>query len=275
MLRVREALTAIQAIVIPERPLPVEETVGAEFELHLKRPGAVQRESIPVLPAPARLVVSVATADFRKQLADSGVPLPTNEEWMYFDVDECGSGIMIASAPPFLYALFALVLEDLIDLPLEETRRLLLPVRFCAQRSGFDLFLNQYGRLIAPFDRRRYVREYARLGFTHIEVNGLATPFPIEEGVPGEFYRDFYTYCPGLDQFVESRLNQGTYPGEYLQANLNNLKVNARLALRYGLSPGLVCFEPRSVPETLLQKYPSSAARGSITRSEVSGPGLH
>ena len=256
MLRVREALAATHTIVIPERPLPVEETVSAALELLLQRPGVVRREAIAALPAPARLLVSVATDNLRRQLSDGSVPLPANGEWIYFDIDECGSGVLTASAPQFLYALFVLVVEDLIDLPLAEVRRRLLPVRFSAQRSGFDLFLNQYGRLIAPFDRRRYVREYARLGFTHIEVNGLATPFPIEEGVPGEFYRDFYTYCPGLDQFVESRLNQGTYPGEYLQANLNNLKSNARLALRYGLSPGLVCFEPRSVPETLLQKYP-------------------
>jgi hypothetical protein len=80
-------------------------------------------------------------------------------------------------------------------------------------------------------------------------------PFPWKRASP-EFYRDFYTYCPGLDQFVESRLNQGTHPAEYLQANLNNLKTNARLAVGYGLAPGLVCFEPRSAPETLLQKYP-------------------
>jgi hypothetical protein len=94
------------------------------------------------------------------------------------------------------------------------------------------------------------------LGFSHAEVNGLAFPVPLESGPKGEVYYRFYTYGPALDQFVASRLNKGIYPDDYLQANLNNLKTNAELAERYGLTPGLVCFEPRSVPEKLLQRYP-------------------
>ncbi|MBM3298245.1 MAG: hypothetical protein FJY83_11700, partial [Candidatus Aminicenantes bacterium] len=123
----------------------------------------------------------------------------------------------------------------------------------------FDLFLNQYARVARPFDKERLLREYARLGFTHVEVNSLAAPFPYEQGrqVPGEFYPDFYTYAPALDQFVSSRLNRGLYPGEYLSANLDRLKSHARLASKYGLRPGLVCFEPRSVPEEFFQKYPT------------------
>ena len=44
--------------------------------------------------------------------------------------------------------------------------------------------------------------QLARFGFTHVEVNGLAFPEPIEEGVEGEIYPRFYTYCPALDQFA-------------------------------------------------------------------------
>lgn len=257
MLSLRRALEAVQTIVIPAHPAPVEVTVAEEFEFCLERRGTVRRGmDSATYSAPGKLVVSVATSELRKYLTDCGASLPQDREWIYFDFDERGAGILTASTSHFLYALFTLVVEDLIDLPLAQVRYWLRSVCFAGQRSGFDLFLNQYGRVIEPFDRQHYVREYARLGFTHIEVNGLATPFPIEEGVPGEFYRDFYTYCPGLDQFVESRLNRGTYPAEYLQANLNNLKTNAQLAVRYGLAPGLVCFEPRSVPESLLQKYP-------------------
>ncbi len=256
-MRLRQALESIRTIVIPAHAAPVEITVAEEFELFLQRRGAVQHMTgDDAVPAQARFLVSVATDAIRKYLDSCGVSLPQEGDWIYFDLDERGCGILTASTTRFLYALCTLVMEDLIDLPVAQTRHWLRSISFSAQRSGFDLFLNQYSRLIKPFDRQRYVREYARLGFTHIEVNGLATPFPMEEGVPGEFYRDFYTYCPGLDQFVESRLNRGTYPAEYLQANLNNLKTNARLAVRYGLEPGLVCFEPRSVPETLLRKYP-------------------
>ena len=57
--------------------------------------------------------------------------------------------------------------------------------------------------------------------------------FPIEAGVPDEFYPDFYTYCPALDQFVDSRLEPGdSTRREYLRANLDRLKENARLAVR-------------------------------------------
>jgi hypothetical protein len=66
----------------------------------------------------------------------------------------------------------------------------------------------------------------------------------------------FYTYCPALDQFVDSELNRGLYPRDYLAANLANLKTHAELALRYGLIPGLLCFEPRSVPDAFFDRYP-------------------
>ena len=37
---------------------------------------------------------------------------------------------------------------------------------------------------------------------------------------------------------------------------MNYLAENARLARKYGLTPGLLCFEPRSVPEQFFEKYP-------------------
>lgn len=105
-------------------------------------------------------------------------------------------------------------------------------------------------------DRSSYVRELARLGFTHVEVNGLAFPMGLETGPKGETYPMFYTYCPALDQFVSSSLNQGLDPEYYLSANLSQLKANAELAVKYGLTPGLLCFEPRSVPERFFDQYP-------------------
>ncbi|MGB3862805.1 MAG: hypothetical protein WA915_12015, partial [Candidatus Aminicenantaceae bacterium] len=50
---------------------------------------------------------------------------------------------------------------------------------------------------------------------------------------------------------------EGLYPKDYLAANLELLKRNARLAIKYGLIPGLLCFEPRSVPESFFKKYPT------------------
>jgi hypothetical protein len=130
------------------------------------------------------------------------------------------------------------------------------PTAFSWQRSTFDFFLTQEGRIQKGLDRERYVRRLAESGFTHMEVNGLAFPAPIETGPPEETYAMFYTYCPALDQFVESDLGAGLYPEDYLSANLDYLKTNAELARKYGLVPGLLCFEPRSVPEEFFQRYP-------------------
>ena len=99
----------------------------------------------------------------------------------------------------------------------------------------------------------------ARFGFTHLEVNSLASPEGYESGVEAEVYPRFYTYCPALDQFVDSFLIRGYYPKSYLKANLKKLKNNCQLAEKYGLIPSITCFEPRSVPDALLEKYQASS----------------
>ena len=115
-MRLREAMEAVATIVIPELALPVEITVAEELEPVLRRSLVVRRE--PAYPAAGRLVVAVATAELRKYLLDRGVALPSDGEWIYFDLDEHGAGVLSASTPHFLYSLFALVIEDLIDLSL-------------------------------------------------------------------------------------------------------------------------------------------------------------
>ena len=55
---------------------------------------------------------------------------------------------------------------------------------------------------------------------------------------------------------METKFNQGTYPPESLEANLNSLKRLAGLADKYGLVPGMDIANPRSVPESLLKRYP-------------------
>lgn len=54
----------------------------------------------------------------------------------------------------------------------------------------------------------------------------------------------------------ESDLTRDLYPPEYLQANLNLLKKNVKLALAYGLTPGLTICSPRTMPEAFFSKYP-------------------
>jgi hypothetical protein len=178
------------------------------------------------------------------------------KQWQFVRMH--GSCIDLAvSHPHLLYNLVLHLLDDAGELDGQEMRDgVIFTPAFERIRPVYDLFLNQHARTVQGFDREEHVRNLARLGCTHVEVNGLAFPLPFEQGPAGEVLHRFYTYCPSLDQFVSSALNKGVYDSDYLQANLNLLKTNAGLADKYGLTPGLVCFEPRSVPDALLEKYP-------------------
>ena len=129
-------------------------------------------------------------------------------------------------------------------------------------RPSYDSFLTMHNRTIRDFDREEHIRNLARLGFSHAEVNGLAFAVPFERGPVGEVLHRFYTYCPALDQFVTSRLNRGYYDRDYLQANLNFLKTNAALAEKYGLSAGMTCFDPGPFRTRSWSGIPCSGGRG-------------
>jgi hypothetical protein len=148
------------------------------------------------------------------------------------------------------------VFDVLSDRPLPDGGALVLEPSFGWNRSCYDIFLTQEARIQRGLNPDTYVRRLAESGYTHIEVNGLAYPMGLETGPKGEVYPMFYTYCPALDQFVDSSLNRGLYPPYYLSANLAFLERNAALARKYGLVPGLLCFEPRSVPEEFFARYP-------------------
>lgn len=183
--------------------------------------------------------------------------IPAKKEWVLFHIDPDNCAWLLSSKPNFLFMAYQYMLENFDNKDFSHFTPWIRTISFPVEKSTFDLFLTQYARMMRHFDKEQYVKEYAKLGFSHIEVNALAYDQPIEKGVPHEFYPDFYTYCPALDQFVYSRLNKGIYPEEYLKKNMNLLKKNAQIALKYGLVPGLLCFEPRSVPEQIFKKYPT------------------
>lgn len=163
-----------------------------------------------------------------------------------------------ASHPSMLYALYSCAMEDWSSRNAESFRDgIEIEAKFAHFRPVYDVFLNQHARMAHGFKREDYFRQLARCGFTHAEINGLAFDDPIEAGPPGEVYSRFYTYCPSLDQFVTSALNRGFIDGNYIEANMSRLRTNAENAERYGLRCGLVSFEPRSVPDALLDKYPT------------------
>ena len=182
----------------------------------------------------------------------------TKRPWMWVRISKTGTGEISASEPSFLYALVCLLQEGLTQTQWETLPEgLFIEPAFLWNRPLFDQILTQTARTARFFDPESYVQGLAKCGFTHLEVNGLATHVPLEPGVPDEFYSPFYTYCAGLNQFVDSELSRGVYPFSYLRANLNRLKKLAALGRRYGLKPGLLCFEPRTMPETFFQRYPT------------------
>lgn len=246
----KQKLKSYERIYTAEFGHPVEKTVAHALSSELNIP--VEAWVNGKIPG-GTLVVSTANPD-RPPSPFSRAQIQ-KKDWIGFH-SSGEKAWLTATRPAFLYLAYTWLKEYLLEKDWDgETT--VHPVAFSVEKSTFDLFLTQYARTIRDLDKERYIREYARLGFTHIEVNALAGPQPLEEGVPGEFYRDFYTYCPALDQFVSSRLNKGIYPDDVLAANLNRLKENAALAVKYGLTPGLLCFEPRSVPEKLFEKYPT------------------
>jgi hypothetical protein len=174
-----------------------------------------------------------------------------------FCLDAKGEGWLAATHPHLLYGFAVQLTGRLGDRPLAEVAGgAVFEAAFAWQRSTYDFFLSQEGRVQRGLDREAYLRRLAEQGFTHVEVNALAAPMGLESGPPGEIYPMFYTYCPALDQFVDTPLNEGLYPRDWLEANRARLKENAGLAVNYGLVPGLLCFEPRSVPESFFERWP-------------------
>lgn len=248
----REVLTQSQTIHYSTAH-KVEKTVAEELQAMM---GSVAISSAPVSGHPARTVL-VNVVGERKLWKSVNPALDQSRDWMMLRVQE-GKGVeFLASKPHLVYTLFRKAMDEWQELDVKEfSKGRILHPAFQNLRPVYDIFLIQHARSVRNFDRPTYFKELARLGFSHAEVNGLAYPVPFEQGPKGELLHRFYTYCPALDQFVTSKLTKGYYDEDYLQANLNLLKTNAELAEKYGLKPGIVCFEPRSVPDELLQRYP-------------------
>jgi len=238
-----EACKQLQTITYPAHGHEVEKTVAGLFQKSF---------------APQAEVVASGQTVGKRIFNVSVNPTAENQRgWMRFRFGADASGELTVSRPSLLYALFTKVQEELLNEDVAHFQNgRTYEASFVWHRPLFDYLLTQSWRSARGFDAEEHIRHYARLGYTHIEVNSLATHIPYVERVPDEFYSQFYTYCAALDQFVESRLNQGIYPPEYLNANLNLLKKYAALARKYGLRPGILCFEPRTVPEKLFERYP-------------------
>jgi hypothetical protein len=253
---VSDALKKARVLAIPEGGRPVDRTVAEELRADL----APQAEVRSVRPGdgagPGVLRIAVADEKLAAGPSAEAIKKAAGKGWMYVRLAPDGAGELTTSAPHLLYALYRLLADDWLGLDAAALERGKFVVPAFSRLEGGDNYLANPKRVAAGYDAEASVRELARLGFSHVPVNALAKDMPAEQGPPGEIYFRFYYFSPDLDQFVETPLNAGAYSAEYLEANLALLKANARLAVKYGLTPGLNISSPRSVPDAVLEKYP-------------------
>jgi hypothetical protein len=244
-----EPLRAATRVYYPEYGPEAERTAAHAFvnALGIPNPTAASERphegiALGVAPGPWRL----------------GPASPSEAPWCWARIDEAGNGEIAATEPALLYAFVHVLCDGLsVDQERALSTGLLLPSAFAWHRPLYDTVLTQVARCARGFDEASYIERIARSGFTHLEVNSLASPTPHEPGVTSEFYPAFFTYGPGLLQFVDSDLTAGVYDRSYQRANLERLKRIAGIGRRFGLKPGLLCYEPRALPESFFARYPT------------------
>ena len=242
---VRDVLSGVQVIEIPEDGVPVERTVARELQRLLSPGATIRRVGADAVQGAGAFRVRVARPERGEEPG-----------WYSVTIGREGTGELIASHTHLLYAGFCRLAEEWAAEPAREFaegRRASVHIPWL---EGDDGFFSGRPRYVRHYDPEATIRELARMGCSHVSVNLLASPAAIEQGPPGEIYYRFYSSSPDLDQFVETDLTRGLYPPEYLEANLNLLKENAALAIAYGLRPGLKVCSPRSMPEAFFERYP-------------------
>lgn len=249
----------VQSIVYPSGSSPVVATVAEALQDDVHDQVRIEVVASDQLGPEAALRVA-AGPDIPWDLPQD---IPADGPWMYARIGGDGGGGVYASTPSFLYAIYSVVSEHLKSGNSEELASgILMQPQFNWITAREDIHMSRLGYLkrrkeaVTLDDIEASFKEAARLGCTHVIVNEPASPFPHESGPDGEIYYRFYAYALDLDQYVETKLNAGTYPAERLDANLALMKRVARLAVKYGLTPGMYIANPRSVPESLLDRVP-------------------
>ena len=243
---VLDDLKSIRVIAVSPSSLPVVGTVADRLIASAARQARVVPLAGEENPGPGT---------FRITITDRLHGTPREGAWMFFRIGPDGSGEMLASDAHWLYPLSSVVLEEWSGRQSTESSDGILVVPTFSWLRNLSDFLVGSLRNARCFDREQYIRQLARQGFSHVTINGLGVERPFESGPPGDVYSWFYDYSPDLDQFVDSDLLCGYYPADYLSANLNFLKENARLAAKYGLTPGLHINSPRSMPDAFWDRY--------------------
>ncbi len=258
-LTVRESLARTTGIACSPNGPRVNQTVAEALRRDLSQASEIR--SMGSSPKSSPGLIWVALAD--DPSVEGPANPPENKDWMYFRLQPDGGGELVASRPHLVYTLFCQLRDDWLDEAVAnftEGRLIAISISDITSRDdlliGRAAFLKKRQQRVQTSDIESSLQEMARLGSARVIVNELPTPFAQERGPAGEVYYRFYDYLPDLDQFVETKFNRGTYPPECLETNLNSLKRLARLADKYGLIPGMEIANPRSVPESLLRRYP-------------------
>lgn len=235
----------------PESPLPLQ---TAAAELAVKTGAKIVRREIANRVAAGQIIL--ALGEQVRSIPEAAVLLPANaanREWEV--IKRTGNGLVIAGSSPrnVCHATLAW-----IENPEGETDRL-SNYDFDERFMMWDNSLNQFYRFSKKFDRRKHIREMARLGYTGVEVNRYADAggyWVNHRRFPEDSYAWYISYAPALDAFVETPLTEGLYPQQELTANLADLREAVNIAREYGLQPGFVCYEPRCVPEAVFDRHP-------------------
>lgn len=247
-----DSLRTLRRIVIPRGGATVNRTVAEELRARYA-PEATIEESVEVTATAGAQTLAIGIA------GEPGVVVPENTTeragWIACTCNSAGASLM-ASQRHLLYGLFSLVADDWGAAPVETFASGRIQEPAFKSIVAFDGHYGFWRRFTRGYDPEAAIRETARMGCACIAVNALPNPNAYEQGPNGEIYYRFYQYLPDIDQFVDTRLNRGIYPQEYLQANLNFLKEQAALAVKYGLTPGMQVANPRSAPEAFFEKYP-------------------
>jgi hypothetical protein len=242
--------SALTPITYPARFQPVEKTAAEELARHT---GAT---AVPSARPGRGVNVALAARGWSPAAVKAARASAAN--WMWLRVDDNGAGEITASDGSGLFAAVRLLAHGLTGATREKLARgLLLHRSFAMNRPIWDASFAQYWKSNRRFSPEHYAATLAESGFTHLEVNSLQTHFPYEDSVAGEYYSQFYTYCPGFNHFIDTPLTRGIWPAQYIDANLERLKNLAALGRKYGLKPSVCLYEPRSLPERFFQKYPT------------------
>ncbi len=240
----------VRSITLPTKFAPVEKTAADELA------ALTGASASPAARAGKGVNVSLASHQWASPAAQKATRGKSN--WMWLRLAANGAGEIIASEGSGLYAAVRLLVHGLTGASREKLATgLLIERSFSMNRPIWDGSFAQYWHTNRKFCPEQYAATLAESGFTHLEVNSLQASFPYEDSVPGEYYSQFYSYCPGFNHFIDTPLTRGIWPAQYLDANLERLQNLAALSRKYGLKPGVCLYEPRTLPERFFQRYPT------------------